>query len=191
MKIDLQKVLFLGPEGKKNEFLSAFQQAGNVQFIGTKVTFVDLLQSEFQDVVQAVKILQQFEVPQTPDVVIVDPLSFSRTLITDKQRMNDAKAELKTTLENISLIAPFGTIPHQLITSIEQETPLRFRLWMATKKRDAARLCPHLILISENTRHQYFLSLTPDPFTPPSGLETIPLSTEMATLDDKKTLLLH
>ena len=83
MKVELQKVLFLGADTKKEEFLTEFQQAGNVQFIGTKVTFVDLLQSEFQEVVQAIKILQHYEVPQTTDVFVTNPLSFSQHVIAD------------------------------------------------------------------------------------------------------------
>jgi V/A-type H+-transporting ATPase subunit I len=191
MKIDLQKVLFLGSEAKKDAFLAAFQHAGNVQFIGTRVTSVDLLQTEFQDVVQAIKTLLQFEIPQTPDVVIINPLSFSRDVIAAKQNLNDCRVELKATQELLELIAPFGTIPYDAISSIEQTTHLRFRLWTATKKRDASQKSPHLIFISEDAHHQYFLSLTPEPIDIPEGLESIHLSEEMATLSFKKASLLQ
>jgi V/A-type H+-transporting ATPase subunit I len=190
MKIDLQKVLFLGLEPQKNEFLAAFQREGMVQFIGTKVTLIDLLQTEFQDVVQAIKILKQYEVLQTEEVVVVNPLSFSRDVIAEKQRLNDCKAELKTVRENSALIAPFGPIPYDDIVFLEHATGLRFRLWMATKKRDAAAKCPHLILVSEDSRHQYFVSLTSDAFAPPTGLEPISLTQETATLSSKEASLL-
>lgn len=190
MKIDLQKVLFIGAEAKKAEFLAAVQQAGTVQFIGTKVTAVDLLQSEFYDVVQAVKILQQFEVPQTPDVVITNPLSFSQSVIFDKNKLEECKALLKETKEALECIAPFGAIPLDEISSIEQQTHLRLKLWTALKKSDLSSICPHLILVSEDAHYQYFISLTPEPFSPPSGLESIPLSEKTATLAETKNSLL-
>ncbi len=191
MKVELQKVLFLGADTKKEEFLSSFQQAGNVQFIGTKVTFVDLLQSEFQDVVQAIKILQHYEVPQTTAVIVTDPLSFSQHVIADSQRLEDAKAELKATREQLEIAAPFGTIPIDSITYIEERASVNFRLWTAPKKRDAAKDCPHLILISEDAHHQYFVSLTHEQFPHSQGLENIPLSEHLSTLPSTEASLLR
>ena len=138
MRVDLQKILFIGPESKKDDFLFSFQQAGTVQFIGTKVAFVDLLASEFQEVVQAVKILQQFEVEQTPSVVVTDPLSFSRSVVADALKLSDSKSNFRIVQEELERIAPFGQIPLDLISSIESETRLQFRLWVATKKRNAS-----------------------------------------------------
>lgn len=182
MQIDLQKVLFLGAAAKKDPFLTAFQQAGNVQFIGTKVSFTDLLHSDFNDVLQAIRILQQHEVPQTTEVVIVDPLSFSKDVINDHQRLETCKEELKAVREQLSLIAPFGAIPLDAITSIEEQTHLYFRLWKSLKKRNAEAKCQHLILASEDAHHHYFVSITADTFLPPPGVENIPLSDELATL---------
>jgi V/A-type H+/Na+-transporting ATPase subunit I len=186
MKVDVQKILFIGPESKKEEFLTAFQRAGTVQFIGTKITAADLLHSEFQEVVQAIKLLQQHEAVQTPDVVIVDPLSYARDLLTLKQRLNDSKTELKAANELLETVAPFGTIPHDAIASIEETTPLRFRLWTATKKRDVAHECSDLILVSEDSHYQYFVSLTPEPFSLPAGLEAVPLTEKMEHLSSKR-----
>lgn len=188
MRVDLQKVLFVGPASKQDAFLEAFQKAGIVQFIGTKVSLADLLANEFQDVVQAIKILRQFEVEQTPDVEIVDPVEFSRQVINDKEMLNARKATLKEVLETITLISPFGPLPFELISSIESETSLRFRLWMAPIKREAATLSPHLIFISEDSHRQYFVSLTPEDFSL-SGLEPIPLTSEMAHLSKTATSL--
>jgi V/A-type H+-transporting ATPase subunit I len=181
MRVDLQKVLFVGPASKQEAFLSAFQKAGIVQFIGTKVSLADLLANEFQDVVQAIKILRQFEVEQTPAVEIVNPVEFSQQVIDDKEKLNARKATLKEVLESINLIAPFGPLPFDLISSIESETSIRFRLWIAPIKREAAKLSPHLIYVSEDAHRQYFVSLTPEDFSL-SGLEPIPLTSEMAQL---------
>jgi V/A-type H+-transporting ATPase subunit I len=181
MRVDLQKLLFVGPASKQEAFLTAFQKAGTVQFIGTKVSLADLLANEFQDVIQAIKILRQFEVEQTPDVEIVDPVAFSRQILDDRATLNTKKATFKSVLESISLIAPFGPLPFDLISSIESETSLRFRLWMAPIKREAAKLSSHLIFVSEDSHRQYFVSLTPEDFSL-SGLEPIPLTSEMADL---------
>lgn len=181
MRVDLQKVLFIGSAQNQDAFLRAFQKAGIVQFVGTKVSLADLLANEFQDVVQAIKILRQYEVEQTPDVEIVDPVAFSRQVIEDKATLNAKKASLKAVLESIDLIAPFGPLPIDCISSIEAETSLRFRLWMAPAKLEAEKLFPHLIFISEDSRRQYFLSLTPEDILL-SGLEFIPLTSEMANL---------
>ncbi len=191
MKVELQKVLFLGAETHKDAFLAACQKAGNVQFIGTKVSSVELLSSDFHDVVHAIRILQQYEVPQTSDVSISDPLAFSQRVIARAHRLEQCKTELKSTRERLSLVAPFGTIPLDAIASIEKETRLRFKLWKALKKRKAARRCPHLILVSEDAHHQYFVSSTVEPFQPPSGVEHIPLSKELATLPATEASLLR
>ena len=184
MRVDLQKVLFIGSSSQQELFLAAFQEAGIVQFIGTRVSVADLLANEFHDVVQAIKILKEFEVEQTPGVEIVDPLSFSRQVLDDKATLGARKESLKSIIESISLLAPFGPVPFDLIASIESQTKVRFRLWMAPTRREAATLSPHLILVSEDSRRQYFVSLTPEDFSL-SGLEPIPLTNEMAQLAKK------
>ena len=188
MRVDLQKILFIGPESKKDDFLFSFQQAGTVQFIGTKVAFVDLLASEFQEVVQAVKILQQFEVEQTPSVVVTDPLSFSRSVVADALKLSDSKSNFRIVQEELERIAPFGQIPLDLISSIESETRLQFRLWVATKKRNASAASPHLITVAEDAHYQYFISMTDDLVSAP-GLESIPLTKETATLANTQVSL--
>ena len=181
MRVDLQKILFVGTASRQEEFLTAFQKAGIAQFIGTKVSVADLLANEFQDVVQAIKVLRQFEVEQTPDVEVVDPIAFASQVLSDKEALNASRETLKEVRESMALIAPFGSVPFDLIHSIESETSLRFRLWMAPVTREAAKLSSHLIFVSEDSHRQYFLSLTSEDFSL-SGLEAIPLTSEMAQL---------
>ncbi len=160
MRVDVAKYIFLGTASQKDLFFKEFQKAGLVQFLGSKVSFIDLLSTDFQEVIQAIKILNEYEVDQTPQVQITDPLEFSRIVISEKLTLTDKKQQLKTAKEQLQLISPFGSIPLQEILSLQERIPLRFRLFVAPRKKNALSLSPHLILINEDDKKQYFLSLT-------------------------------
>lgn len=181
MRVDLQKVLFIGPATQRESFLAALQKRGKVQFVGAAVSCPDLLANEFHDVVQAVKILNQYEVPQTPDVEVVEPRSFAQSILETHQKLLGCKVKLKEVREDLQLLAPFGQIPFDLIVSIEAETQLQFRLFMAPIKRDAAHHCPDLICVGEDNLHQYFVALTKKEISHPV-LEPVHFSEEGAKL---------
>ena len=185
MRVDVKKVLFLGAEAKKQEFLEAFQKAGLVQFVGTKTSVYDLLSTEFQEVVRAIKILHSFDVVQTPRVAISDPTAFSRQVISEKNALEELREKLKEEREIFDFIAPVGKIPLKEIRALEAEAPIRFRLWTALKKKNMAALCPHLIQISSTPNREYFVSLTEGEIEVPQGLESIPITEGTQDLVDR------
>ena len=76
MRIDVKKLIFIGAASQQEPFFAAFQKAGLAQFTGTKVTLDDLLATDFQEVVLAIKILQHFDVEQSTYIHIDDPILF-------------------------------------------------------------------------------------------------------------------
>lgn len=181
MRMDVKKYLFIGASAKKEAFLSACQHAGIIHFLGTTTAPRELLIGEFQEVVQAIKFLKQFDVEQTIDVVVADPLSFSQRILADKQRIEDLHARAKTLRAQLSLVAPFGKIPYELMQEIEATGHVRFRLFFASKKRKASEKFPQLIEVGSFGNLSYFISLTTEPFSP-SGVEEIPLTRELSSL---------
>jgi V/A-type H+-transporting ATPase subunit I len=169
---------------KKEEFLKAFQEAGIVQFVGTKVSVSDLLSHEFQEAVQALKILHHYEIEQTPNVVITDPISFSRMIIADKLRVDELRTQLKALKEKHELICPLGKIPLDLMRSIESCTTARFRLFLASKVKHAITLSPHLVPITSSQTADYFFSFTTEKIDV-NGIHEIPVSEEASHIADK------
>jgi V/A-type H+-transporting ATPase subunit I len=184
MRVDLKKYFLVGAAAKKEEFLSACQKAGIVHFIGTSTSTQSLLSSEFQDVVQAIKVLKQFDVEQAPDVYIDDPVSFSKRVLDDKQRMEELLSKEKTLKAQQSLIEPFGTIPFDQMEAIEASGYIRFRLFMASKKRRAAEKFSQLIEVGSAGNMDYFVSLVTEPFSP-SGIEEIQITKELRNISQR------
>lgn len=178
MRVDLKKILFIGSASLQHEFLLACQQQGNIQFFGSKISTPELLQNDFNDVLHAIKILQQFDVEQTSHVTVVDPLSLSRMVITDKLKLEEATFALKVAKEKLEMISPFGTIPIDDIRFIESQTQLSFRLFSAPAKKHAANTCQDLIELFTLNNKQYFFSLSNSQISL-QGLEEIPLTQEM------------
>jgi len=185
MRVDVKKILFLGAQAKKEEFLHAFQQAGLVQFVKTKISVYDLLSTDFQEVVRAIKILHGFDVQQNPRVSISDPIAFARHVISEKNSLEELQVELKAQKELFNFISPIGKIPLKEIKAIEAQAPLHFRLWTALKKKNMAQTCPHLIKIASTPNREYFVSLTQEAIEVPPGLEVIAITQELQELDDK------
>lgn len=181
MRVNLKKLLFIGPASQKDAFIHACQQQGSIQFLGAKISLSELLSKDFFDVTQAIKILSQFDVEQTPHVSIVDPLSFSRMVIADKFKLEELHLERREIREQLHKVAPFGKIPLEVIRELESKTSLHFRLWTASAKRQMANICPDLITLSTIETKQYFLSLTKTPIDI-SGLEEVPLTDEIVHL---------
>ncbi len=185
MRVDVKKVLFLGAAAKKEAFLEGFQKAGLVQFIGTKISTYDLLATDFQEVVQAIKILHSFDVVQTPRISVSDPIAFSRRVIAEKNSLENLCEQLKEEQEIFDFISPVGKIPLKEIRALEAQAPIHFRLWTASKKKNMRALCPHLIKISSTPDREYFVSLTKEEIEVPPGLEPIPLTAEIQELSDR------
>lgn len=184
MRIDVKKVIFIGAVSQQQPFFAAFQKAGIAQFTGTKVTLADLLATDYQDVVLAIKILQHFDVEQSTYIHIEDALLFSRQVIAEKQRLEERITRRKAIREKLQLVIPFGPIPLDVIKEIEASSSCRFRLWTASAKKMAATLSPHLIPLSTVRLKEYFVSVTKEPIEI-QGVEEIPLTEEMVTLSSQ------
>lgn len=182
MRIDVEKYIFLGISSQRAEFFQKLQQLGIVQCAHSKVSFVDLLFTDFHEVVQAIKILKENEVQQTPHVEITHPLEFSKTVIAEKTRLADARLELRALQEQQKLLFPFGPIPIKEMLELEQILGRKFRLFAAPSRAQAEKNFEHLILLKEIEKIQYFISFSKEPFLP-TNIEEIFLSPELSTLE--------
>ena len=188
MRIEVKKAIFIGAASQQKAFFAAFQEAGIAQFVGAKVTLSDLLAADYQEVTHAIKILQHFEVDQSTHVHIEDAIDFSRQVIAEKQKLEERITRRKAIREKLQLIAPFGPIPLNIIQEIEENCSCKFRLWVASVKKNATSLSPHLIFLTATNSKEYFVSLTKEPILI-HGIEEILLSEELATLTSKLQML--
>ncbi len=113
MRVNVQKILFIGPESQKNAFFSGCQKQGLVHFIEPKGFIKPEISKNLERLTDALKVLRsykkeevrQLENGHDPDIVAANILQARDELVTLSTKKNELLDELKR-LEIYGLFEP-------------------------------------------------------------------------------------
>ncbi len=172
MRIDVQKLLFVGAKEQQEAFFSACQKAGVVEFINRGEKTLSRAPREVQDVYRVAHLLHKLQpLPQkelqSPEKVVSEVLS----LQAEQEKLQEEERYIR--LEE-ARVAPFGDFSIDDLQWIEETSGRSVQFFVSKAKDRFEELCkkyPELIPVKREGSLDYFISISPEKESYPGVIE--------------------
>jgi V/A-type H+/Na+-transporting ATPase subunit I len=161
MRVDVNKILFIGSRKDKTPFFDAMQKAGIIEFINPQGLKELPLSQEAQNLTQAIKILREYiqeEQDLKKEITLAPRLT--EQILALKHTKDTTDEQKRVIQQEIDRIHPFGNFSIETINKLEQESGYKVRFYLAKTSKHIDQACPQLILINTEEGIDYFLSIT-------------------------------
>lgn len=125
MRIEAQKLLFIGPESGRAHFLHTCQKAGLVEFSEPKGFLRNQLSAEVTRYELALKIIRPFTSAAVPSAEKIEPNLLAADILFAYEEIAKLNAQEKELLQELDKLAPFGSFSQEDIVN------LHVTLWSA------------------------------------------------------------
>ncbi|MCH9608956.1 MAG: hypothetical protein S4CHLAM45_03030 [Chlamydiales bacterium] len=156
MRIDVKKVLILGPTSHKREFFRKAQTLGVTEFIRERPESIDK-PTDIQNFTDALHVLRTMvPVKQAPQEDYHSAHVLARATIEHQERLEHLLEKKRVIEKEISRIEPFGAFNSDDLHAIEKETERTFQFFFSKKFQ------PHdeLIHIASSQGLEYYVSIS-------------------------------
>lgn len=172
MRIDVEKVLLIGPIRHKEAFYARLQELGVVEIIPLR-PMEEEEDSEVTTTLHALHILRGMPTHTQA------PLDGQRSSYAVAQAIVETKSTLEQMLEKerilnkeIARIAPFGDFSFEELRTLEKESGRRIQFYFAKEgKAEEEKRRPEVISINRVHEIEYFMAVNPEPTSYPHLIE--------------------
>ncbi len=168
MRVDVEKVLMLGPASNRERFFKHAQDQGIVEFIGP----VDLeVPGNIQNFIDALHVLRQMvPVKQAPQADYKSASVLARAVIEYKEKLEHLLEQKRITEKEISRVEIFGEFSVSNLHALEQESKRIFQFFFAKQGSDVEG--ENLIFVGSSYGLDYYVAINAER-TPYEGLVEI------------------
>lgn len=190
MRRDVRKVLFIGVNGKRQEFFQKAQEKGWVQFIDPKPTFKKEVPANIACISQAIKVLRGYSLDEQKEFFsLEDALPLAEKIVTLHERTEQIQEELRVLRQEEARVGVFGDFSWQELRELEQESGRKVRFF-ASKHRTEDEEPNHKDLIYVGAEHglTYYMALMKDG-EPLEGMIEMRVEESVGDIRRKRALL--
>ncbi len=161
MRLDVQKVLIVGPEQSRDLFFEKAQEAGFVEFISTDGAGIEK-PGEIKMLMEAIHILRRLPPVKIKKSFDSGDATFLAAHVVDTSEKLEKESEKVRYLEKeIARVEVFGDFSPRELGSIEEETGRKVHFFFSKHEESAPLFdAPDLIYIDRRYGLDYFISLS-------------------------------
>ncbi len=173
MRIDVEKVLFVGLAEKKEAFFSRAQQFGIIDFIDKQERYMREGSTPIQQLLRAIKILKTL--PMLPQVEKLSSSAVEKQVeevIATKERLEQLQEESRKTHLELARVDLFGDFSQEDLLYIEREGGVCIQFFFA-KKGIFHGLPEQATLLHIRSEHRldFFMGINKEPIAPEKMIE--------------------
>ncbi len=175
MRYDLNKYLFVGFEGEREEFFRKAQELGIIHFIKKSTTKSARIPEDIHDVLRAIKVLKGLPPVDQEDVEEVTLLDgIVSKILQLKKQQDDLFEEERTVRLDVNRIQGFGNFSQEDILQLQNETGRIVQFYCSkVGALNLAELPDELIFVGSDSALEYFMGLNIEPKQYPKMLEIV------------------
>ncbi len=175
MRYDVNKYLFVGFEGEREDFFQKAQDHGIIHFIKTKPAKVGHVPEELQDLLKAIKIvkgLPPIEQEEIEEYALADGLVLK--ILQLKKTEEALYEEERVIKQDMARMEVFGDFSAESRQQLEKETQRKMQFFCArVGSINLQALPPEIVYVGSDISLDYFMALNPGPKTYPKMAEIV------------------
>lgn len=175
MRYDLNKYLFVGFEGEREEFFRKAQELGIIHFIKKTTPKPGHIPDDIQDVLRAIKVLKGLPTVEQEDVEEMSLLDgIVQKILQLKKQQDDLFEEERNVRLEVKRIEGFGDFSREAIQQLEKETGRKVQFFCSKLGAlDFEHLPDECIFVGSDMALEYYMALNVEPRQYPKMLEVV------------------
>ena len=175
MRYDLNKYLFVGFEGEREEFFRKAQELGIIHFIKKTTAKASRVSEDIHDVLRAIKVLKGLPPVEQEDVEEMSLLDgIVPKILQLKKQQDDLFEEERFVRLEVNRIQGFGDFSYETLRHLEKETGRKVQFYCSKiGALDFMELPEECIYVGSDMALEYYMALNVEPRQYPKMLEVV------------------
>ncbi len=162
MRVDVEKVIFVGPEQQRVAFFTRAQEVGIIQFLDAHGVVLGDFPEEIQKLSAAHKVLKHW--PERTQVEIdnrLSTLAIAEKILLLNERLTKGLDEERVLFQEIPRVEVFGDFSWEDLRALERETHRKVRFfWAKTGKGAQAEQLDGIFFVGSQHGLDYYMALS-------------------------------